>query len=47
MTRRRAGLVCLFGYLSDRARCLERKIVEPSLFVQTIFGSLGGDRVGF
>ena len=30
------------GHLYNLAYCLERKIVEPPLFVQTIFGILGG-----
>src|SRR5580692_2603023 len=35
------------GHLYNLAYCLERKIVEPPLFVQTIFGILGGNvRVG-
>ncbi|MGH7071338.1 MAG: 3-keto-5-aminohexanoate cleavage protein, partial [Acetobacteraceae bacterium] len=30
------------GHLYNLAYCLERRIVEPPLFVQTIFGILGG-----
>lgn len=30
------------GHLYNLAYCLERKVVEPPLFVQTIFGILGG-----
>jgi uncharacterized protein (DUF849 family) len=30
------------GHLYNLAYCLEQKIVEPPLFVQTIFGILGG-----
>lgn len=30
------------GHLYNLAHCLEQKIVEPPLFVQTIFGILGG-----
>ena len=30
------------GHLYNLAYCLDRKIVEPPLFVQTIFGILGG-----
>ena len=30
------------GHLYNLAYCLERKLVEPPLFVQTIFGILGG-----
>jgi uncharacterized protein (DUF849 family) len=30
------------GHLYNLAHCLDRKVVEPPLFVQTIFGILGG-----